>query len=135
MSKINGESKKGKRKYRKRYSGKLRCEIDEKIENGDMTFSEAIREYDLNDSTLCRWLRIYRSEGKSGLLESKKGGKKPDVLYKKRGQENLEKKKFLTQQEEIRLLRMQNQYYEKVIALLTEENEKKKNQAINKKPK
>lgn len=52
----------------------------------------------------------------------------------KRGQEILESKKYLTQEEELRLLRMQNQYYEKVIALLTGDDSKK-NQIINKKPK
>ena len=46
-----------------------------------------------------------------------------------------EKKKYLNQQEEMRLLRMENEYYKKMIELLTEENSKKKAQAINKKPK
>jgi len=132
MSKTN--NKKGN-KYGKRYDSKFRKKIVEEIENGDKTFSEVIREYNLNDSTVCRWLRIYRTEGEESFLEVKKGGRKKEKLYKKRGQEILEKQKYLSQEEELRLLRMQNQYYEKVIELLTGEDKKKKNQLTNKKPK
>ncbi len=56
-------------------------------------------------------------------------------FIKKRGQEILEKKKYLSQQEEIRLLKMEKEYYKKMVELLTEENLKKKNQTINRKPK
>lgn len=121
-------------KYGKRYTPKFRKKIVEEIESGEKTFSEVLRENDLNDSTVCRWLRLYRAEGEKGLLKIKKGGRKKEKLYKKRGQEILEKQKYLNQQEELRLLRMQNQYYEKVIALLTGENEKKKTKQQAKSP-
>lgn len=121
-------------KYGKRYTPKFRKKIVEEIEKGDKTFSEVLREYNLNDSTVCRWLRLYRTEGEDGLLNIKKSGRKKEKLYKKRGQEILEKQKYLNQQEELRLLRMQNQYYEKVIALLTGENEKKKTKQQTKSP-
>lgn len=129
MSDLDKEKSK---KYGKRYTPKFRKKIVEEIENGDKTFLEVIREYGLNDSTVCRWLRLYRTEGEKGLSNIKKSGRKKDKLYKKRGQEILEKQKYLNQQEELRLLRMQNQYYEKVIALLTGEDVKK-NQVTNKK--
>ncbi len=128
------ENKKGLKKYGKRYTSQFRKKVVKEIENGEKTFSEAIRTYNLNDSTLCTWLRLYRANGDEGLASLAKGGKKKGKLYKKRGQEILESKKYLTQEEELRLLRMQNQYYEKVIALLTEDDVKK-NQIINKKPK
>ena len=99
------------------------------------TFSEIVREYDLNESSLCRWLKIYRTEGLEGLAQISKGGRRKDTHYKKRGQEILEKKKYLSQQEEIRLLKMEKEYYKKMVELLTEENLKKKNQTINRKPK
>ena len=121
-------------KYGKRYTPTFRKKIVEEIENGDKTFSEVLREYNLNDSTVCRWLRLYRTEGEEGLLKIKKGGRKKENSYKKRGQEILEKQKYLNQQEELRLLRMQNEYYKKVIEVLTEDG-KKKNQTTNKKPK
>ena len=125
MSDLNNEKSE---KYGKRYTPKFRKKIVEEIENGDKTFSEVIREYGLNDSTVCRWLRLYRTEGEKGLSNIKKSGRKKEKLYKKRGQEILEKQKYLNQQEELRLLRMQNQYYEKVIALLTGEDVKKNKQ-------
>ena len=128
------QSKKGLKKYGKRYTPQFRKKVVKEIENGDKTFSEAIRTYELNDSTVCSWLRLYRENGDKGLESLTKGGRQKGKLYKKRGQEILESKKYLTQQEELRLLRMQNQYYEKVIALLTEDDVKKK-QIISKKPK
>ena len=128
------ENKKGLKKYGKRYTPQFRKKVVKEIENGEKTFSEAIRTYNLNDSTLCTWLRLYRENGDKGLESLTKSGRQKGKLYKKRGQEILESKKYLTQEEELRLLRMQNQYYEKVIALLTE-NDVKKNQIINKKPK
>jgi len=128
------QSKKGLKKYGKRYSPQFRKKVVEEIENGKKTFSEAIREYKLNDSTLCSWLRLYRENGEEGLLNLNKNRRKPDKVYKKRGQIILENQKHLSQEEEIRLLRMQNQYYEKVIELLTGEDSKK-NQITNKKPK
>ena len=128
------ENKKGLKKYGKRYTPQFRKKVVKEIENGEKTFSEAIRTYNLNDSTLCTWLRLYRENGDKGLESLTKSGRQKGNLYKKRGQEILESKKYLTQEEELRLLRMQNQYYEKVIALLTEDDSKK-NQTINKKPK
>ena len=128
------ENKKGLKKYGKRYTPQFRKKVVKEIENGEKTFSEAIRTYNLNDSTLCTWLRLYRENGDKGLESLTKSGRQKEKLYKKRGQEILESKKYLTQEEELRLLRMQNQYYEKVIALLTEDDVKK-NQIINKKPK
>ena len=128
------QSKKGLKKYGKRYTPQFRKKIVKEIENGEKTFSEVIRTYGLNDSTLCSWLRLYRENGDKGLESLTKSGRQKGKLYKKRGQEILESKKYLTQEEELRLLRMQNQYYEKVIALLTEDDVKK-NQIISKKPK
>ena len=120
------QSKKGLKKYGKRYTPQFRKKVVKEIENGEKTFSEVIRTYNLNDSTLCSWLRLYRENGEKGLESLTKSGRKKEKLYKKRGQEILESKKYLTQQEELRLLRMQNQYYEKVIALLTKDDSKKK---------
>ena len=128
------KSKKGLKKYGKRYTPQFRKKIVKEIENGEKTFSEVIRTYELNDSTVCSWLRLYRENGDKGLESLTKGGRKKGNLYKKRGQERLENKKYLSQEEELRLLRMQNQYYEKVIALLTEDDSKK-NRTIRKKPK
>ena len=129
---LEKQNKKGLKKYGKRYTPQFRKKVVKEIENGQKTFSEVIRIYNLNDSTLCSWLRLYRENGDKGLESLTKGGRQKGKLYKKRGQEILESKKHLTQEEELRLLRMQNQYYEKVIALLTEEDSKK-NQIINKK--
>lgn len=122
-------------KKNNRYTPQFRRKIVLEIEEGNKTFSEIVREYNLNEATLCRWLKIYRTEGLDGLAKISKGGRRKNTLYKKRGQEILEKKKYLNQQEEMRLLRMENEYYKKMIELLTEENSKKKAQAINKKPK
>ena len=122
-------------KKNNRYTPQFRRKIVLDIEEGNKTFSEIVREYNLNEATLCRWLKIYRTEGLEGLAKISKGGRRKNTLYKKRGQEILEKKKYLNQQEEMRLLKMENEYYKKMIELLTEENSKKKAQAINKKPK
>ena len=122
-------------KKNNRYTPQFRRKIVLEIEEGNKTFSEIVREYNLNEATLCRWLKIYRTEGLEGLAKISKGGRRKNTLYKKRGQEILEKKKYLNQQEEMRLLRMENEYYKKMIELLTEENSKKKAQTINKKPK
>ena len=100
------QSKKGLKKYGKRYTPQFRKKVVKEIENGQKTFSEVIRTYNLNDSTLCSWLRLYRQNGEKGLESLTKGGRKKGKLYKKRGQEILESKKYLTQEEELRLLRI-----------------------------
>ena len=122
------------KKTGKRYSLQFKRKIVEEIENGQKTFSESIREYGLNDSTLCGWLRIYRENGSEAFSKLNKNRRKSDKAYKKRGQIVLEQQKYLNQQEELRLLRMQNEYYQKVIELLTEDDSKK-NPIIGKKPK
>ena len=127
-------SKKVSKKNNK-FTPQFRRKVVLEIEDGNKTFSETLREYNLNQATLCRWLKIYRTEGLEGLAKLNNNGRVKGKLYKKRGQEILEKKKKLDQNEEIRLLKMENEYYKKMVELLIEENEKKKSQAINKKPK
>ena len=122
-------------KKNNKFTPQFRRKVVLEIEDGNKTFSEIVREYNLNQATLCRWLKIYRTEGLEGLAKLSNGGRVKGKLYKKRGQEILEKKKKLDQNEEIRLLKMENEYYKKMVELLIEENEKKKSQAINKKPK
>lgn len=122
-------------KKNNKFTPQFRRKVVLEIEDGNKTFSEIVREYNLNQATLCRWLKIYRTEGLEGLAKLNNNGRVKGKLYKKRGQEILEKKKKLDQNEEIRLLKMENEYYKKMVELLIEENEKKKNQAINKKPK
>lgn len=122
-------------KKNNKFTPQFRRKVVLEIEEGNKTFSEIVREYDLNEASLCRWLKIYRTEGLEGLAKIGKGGRKKNTLYKKRGQEILEKKKNLSQQEELRLLKMENEYYKKMLELLTEENVKKKDQVTNKKPK
>ena len=90
------QSKKGLKKYGKRYTPQFRKKVVKEIENGEKTFSEVIRIYNLNDSTLCSWLRLYRENGEKGLESLTKSGRKKEKLYKKRGQEILESKKYLT---------------------------------------
>lgn len=113
-------------KKNNKFTPQFRKKVVLEIENGDKTFSEIVREYNLNQATLCRWLKIYRTEGLEGLAKLNNSGRKKGKLYKKRGQEILEKKKKLDQNEQIRLLKMENEYYKKMVELLTEENEKKK---------
>lgn len=122
-------------KKNNKFTPQFRRKVVLEIEDGNKTFSEIVREYNLNQATLCRWLKIYRTEGLEGLAKLNNNGRVKGKLYKKRGQEILEKKKKLDQNEEIRLLKMENEYYKKMVELLIEENEKKKSQAINKKPK
>ena len=122
-------------KKNNKFTPQFRRKVVLEIEDGNKTFSEIVREYNLNQATLCRWLKIYRTEGLEGLAKLNNNGRVKGKLYKKRGQEILEKKKKLDQNEEIRLLKMENEYYKKMVELLIEEKEKKKSQAINKKPK
>ena len=122
-------------KKNNKFTPQFRRKVVLEIEDGNKTFSEIVREYNLNQATLCRWLKIYRTEGLEGLAKLNNNGRVKGILYKKRGQEILEKKKKLDQNEEIRLLKMENEYYKKMVELLIEEKEKKKSQAINKKPK
>ena len=122
-------------KKKNKFTPQFRKKVVLEIEDGSKTFSEIVREYDLNQATLCRWLRIYRTEGLEGIAKLNNSGRVKGKLYKKRGQEILENKKNLEKDEEIRLLKMENEYYKKMLELLTEEKLKKKNQAINKKPK
>ena len=113
-------------KKNNKFTPQFRRKIVLEIEDGDKTFSEIVREYNLNQATLCRWLKIYRTEGLEGLAKLSNGGRVKGKLYKKRGQEILEKKKKLDKDEQIRLLKMENEYYKKMVELLTSENEKKK---------
>ena len=69
------ENKKGLKKYGKRYTPQFRKKVVKEIENGEKTFSEAIRTYNLNDSTLCTWLRLYRENGDKGLESLTKSGR------------------------------------------------------------
>lgn len=113
-------------KKNNKFTPQFRKKVVLEIEGGDRTFSEIVREYNLNQATLCRWLKIYRTEGLEGLAKLNNSGRVKGNLYKKRGQEILEKKKNLDQNEQIRLLKMENEYYKKMVELLTAENEKKK---------
>lgn len=122
-------------KKKNKFTPQFRRKVVLEIEDGSKTFSEIVREYNLNQATLCRWLKAYRTEGLEGLAKLNNSGRVKGKLYKKRGLETLEKKKNLEKDEEIRLLKMENEYYKKMVELLTEEKLKKKNQAINKKPK
>ena len=122
-------------KKNNKFTPQFRRKVVLEIEDGNKTFSEIVREYNLNQATLCRWLKIYRTEGLEGLAKLNNNGRVKGKLYKKRGQEILEKKKKLNKKEEIRLLKMENEYYKKMVELLIEEKKKKKSQAINKKPK
>ena len=58
---------KGKMKFTPQFRRKVVLEI----ENGDKTFSEVVRTYNLNQATLCRWLRLYREKGVEGLAKVK----------------------------------------------------------------
>ena len=118
-------SKKVSKKNNK-FTPQFRRKVVLEIEDGNKTFSEIVREYNLNQATLCRWLKVYRTEGLEGLAKLNNNGRVKGKLYKKRGQEILEKKKKLDQNEEIRLLKMENEYYKKMVELLIEENEKKR---------
>lgn len=113
-------------KKNNKFTPQFRRKVVLEIEDGNKTFSEIVREYNLNQATLCRWLKIYRTEGLEGLAKLNNNGRVKGKLYKKRGQEILEKKKKLDQNEEIRLLKMENEYYKKMVELLIEENEKKR---------
>lgn len=113
-------------KKNNKFTPQFRRKVVLEIEDGNKTFSEIVREYNLNQATLCRWLKIYRTEGLEGLAKLNNNGRVKGKLYKKRGQEILEKKKKLDQNEEIRLLKMENEYYKKMVELLTLENEKKR---------
>lgn len=127
-------SKKVMKKSNK-YSSQFRKKVVLQIENGEKTFSEIVKEYKLNESSLCRWLKVYRTEGLEGLSKLNNNGRIKGKLYKKRGQVLLEKKKILDEKEQIRLLKMENEYYKRMVELLMEENEKKKNRVIDIKPK
>ena len=113
-------------KKKNKFTPQFRRKVVLEIEDGDKTFSEIVREYNLNQATLCRWLKAYRTEGLEGLAKLNNSGRVKGKLYKKRGQEILENKKNLDQNEQIRLLKMENEYYKKMVELLTKENEKKK---------
>lgn len=122
-------------KKNNKYSPQFRKKVVLQIENGEKTFSEIVKEYKLNESSLCRWLKAYRTEGLEGLSKLNNNGRVKGKIYKKRGQVLLEKKKVLDESEQIRLLKMENEYYKRMVELLMEENEKKKNPVIEIKPK
>lgn len=111
-------------KKNNKYSPQFRKKVVLQIENGEKTFSEIVKEYKLNESSLCRWLKVYRTDGLEGLSKLNNSGRKKGKLYKKRGQELLEKKKVLNENEQIRLLKMENEYYKKMVELLMEEKKK-----------
>ena len=120
-------------KKNNRYTPQFRRKVVLEIEEDNKTYMEVVREYGLNEATLSRWLKEYRTGGLKKLNSIYKGGRRKDKVYKTKSQLNLEKKKILSQEEEMRLLRMENEYYKRLLKLMEEDSKKKP--PTNKKPK
>lgn len=107
-------AKKGQ-KFRK-YSAdfKYMCIMD--IRENHLAYREAERKYNIDNSVLIKWERIYLEKGIFGLMEDKRGktgnrGRPPKLNHKI--------KEDLIQENQ--RLRMENEYLKKLMALVQEE--------------
>jgi len=69
---------------RRQYSGEYKVRVCEDYINSDMTYEELSGKYEVNASTLSKWVGIYREHGEAGFekqpRKTKNTGKMPEIL-------------------------------------------------------
>jgi transposase-like protein len=69
---------------KRQYSGEFKTRACEEYLNSDMTYEELSGKYEVNVSTLSKWVGIYREHGAAGFekqpRKSTKTGKMPEIL-------------------------------------------------------
>lgn len=111
--------------YRK-YSGKQKVEIIERMHSEKLGICETARIYHTDHKNICLWERIYLEEGKEGLMLERRGrasaasgtqkGRKPQLSAK-------QEKSILAENQQ---LRMENEYLKKLNALVLKEEQQNK---------
>ena len=110
-------------KGQRKYSGEQKVEIIEQMHKDHRGIVETARMYGIHHSQICRWERIYITEGKAALLVERRGracaasgaqkGRKPQL--------SADQEKSLL--EENQQLRMENEYLKKLNALVLKEEQ------------
>ena len=102
------------------YTSEIRKRIVLDIEKNHLTLHAASIKYGPNPDTIKVWLRIYRSEGLSGLERIKERGSAPDMGRPKKNSKPLTELERL--RKEVQELRTENALLKKVRALVEERN-------------
>ena len=104
------------------YDGKFKIMIVEYMHKNHLSCIETAAKFCIKGTyTVNKWERIYYEEGPEGLLKSKRRGRPPENIMKKKDS----KKKLPKQTEEdliaeVQRLRMENEYLKKLQALVQE---------------
>lgn len=119
----------------KNYTAKFRVEVIEEILNKGLSLMEACSTFGISSyPTIYNWLRIYKREGRQGLLKLGRGPKpKPMTRKKLQVDQHLtpEQQELAALKAENEWLRTENAYLKKLDALMKEEeaqDKKKKKQ-------
>lgn len=115
-----------KEKIRRKHSGEYKQEIVEDIQNNKLSYMDASRKYEVSDTIIVKWERIYLEEGVAGLYKERRGqASKMDSPNKGRPK-TLDKKVEEDLIAENQRLRMENEYLKKLNALIHQKGESAK---------
>ena len=109
-----------KRKRNISSTPEIRKKIVLDIEENHLTLHAASIKYDISPTPIKSWLRIYRSEGLSGLERIKKRGRPPGMGRPKKNSKPLTELERL--RKEVQELKTENALLKKVRALVEERN-------------
>ncbi len=101
---------------RKRYTGEIKQMVIEDIRDNNFSYAAAQRKYNIADSVLIRWDRIYLEEGVEGLYKQHCGRKKDSKSKELKKQSNNQTKEDLLVENQ--KLRMEIEYLKKLNALI-----------------
>ena len=108
-------------KGQRKYNGVQKVEIIKQIHNGNLSFCEASREYEIPRQTLQHWDRIYLEDGEEALVVERRGRASAASGTQKGRKPKLDKKVEEDLIAENQRLRMEIDYLKKLNALVLEE--------------
>ncbi len=109
-----------------KYTGDFKLKVVESLINDKLTYSEAVRRFDLgNHSVVMKWERIYIEEGPQALYIERRG-RASSLTGSRRGRPpKLDKKVEEDLLAEVQRLRAENDLLKELAALISQRNRKK----------
>ena len=107
-----------KGKPNKRYTPEFKIKVVETMHKEKLSYRETARQFDISNSRVTAWERIYREEGAEGLYAERRGRKSTGRPPKIKKEEDLIA--------EVQRLRAENAYLKKLNALVAERVQQEK---------